>query len=126
MKSVILGYGQKIGRRRIGFAMPLSRSLRPSLVAILSGLLFSLTSCDRTKAPVVTRLTKANVDQVQAGMTQAQVQSVLGAPSDIQTKDFVIYKKTTFRYKEGAAFVNITFKNDELDSKQTNIGTRTD
>lgn len=52
------------------------------------------------------------------------MQALLGAPTDAETKDLVIYKRTTYRYVEGKVFVNITFKNDELDNKQTNIGTQ--
>lgn len=95
------------------------------IVGLSAGLLFlGLTGCDRTAAPLVTRLTKANVDQIQPGMTKAQVQALLGAPTDVETKDLLIYKRTTYRYVEGKVFVNITFKNDELDNKQTNIGTQ--
>ena len=95
-------------------------------VGLLSATLFLLLlpGCDRTAAPTVSRLTKANVDQVQPGMTKAQVQALLGAPTNAETKDLVIYKRTTYQYVEGKVFVNITFKNDELDNKQTNIGTQ--
>jgi outer membrane protein assembly factor BamE (lipoprotein component of BamABCDE complex) len=101
----------------------------PPFVGILTCLsvavaCFFLNACDRTNAPVISRLTKANVDQVQAGMTKSQVQALLGPPTDVETKDLVIYKRTTYRYLDGKVFVNITFKNDELDAKKTNICTQ--
>ncbi len=95
--------------------------LAPILAAVC---LLSFSACDRTAAPVATKLTKANVDQIQQGMTQSQVQSILGSPQESDTKDLVVYKRTTFRYTEGPVYVNITFKNNELDKKETNIGTK--
>ncbi len=97
------------------------RLAAPFLAAVC---LFFTAACDRTAAPAMTKLTKANVDQIQQGMTQGQVQAILGAPQDSETKDLVVYKRTTFRYMEGPVYVNITFKNNELDKKETNIGTK--
>ena len=34
----------------------------------------------------------------------------------------LIFKKTTYRYEDGKKFAMITFKNDEVDSKDTNLG----
>ncbi len=33
----------------------------------------------------------------------------------------VIFKKTTYRYEDGEKFIVLTFKNDELDSKDGNV-----
>jgi hypothetical protein len=55
-------------------------------------------------------------------MSKAQVQTILGAPTTIDSKDLVIFKKTTFRYEDGKKFAIVTFKNDEVDSKDTNLG----
>ena len=102
----------------------LTHNLRGAVAAFLSAsFLFTLAACDRTAAPLTTRLTKANVDQVRQGMTKSQVQAILGPPTNSETKDFVIYKRTTYQYIEGKVFVNVAFKNDELDTKETNIGT---
>jgi hypothetical protein len=35
-----------------------------------------------------------------------------------KSKDMIIFKRTTYRYEEGAKFALFTFKNDELDSKE--------
>jgi hypothetical protein len=45
----------------------------------------------------------------------------MGPPTSIKTKDIVIFKRTTYRYEEGAKFALFTFKNDELESKDGNI-----
>jgi hypothetical protein len=43
-------------------------------------------------------------------------------PTNAETKDMVIFKKTTYRYEDGKKFAMITFKNDEVDTKDTNLG----
>ena len=55
-------------------------------------------------------------------MSKAQVEKILGPPTTMETKDMVIFKKTTYRYEDGKKFAIITFKNDEMDSKDTNLG----
>ena len=61
-------------------------------------------------------------DQVTLGMSKTQVEAILGSPTRAETKDMVIFKKTTYRYEDGEKFAMITFKNDEVDSKDTNLG----
>ncbi len=34
----------------------------------------------------------------------------------------VLFEKTTWRYEDGKKFVLLTFKNDQLDSKDSNLG----
>jgi len=45
----------------------------------------------------------------------------MGPPTWIDTKDMIIFKRTTYRYEEGAKFALFTFKNDELEGKQGNL-----
>ena len=68
------------------------------------------------------KLTTANYDQVSLGMSKAQVETILGPPTSAETKDMIIFKKTTYRYEDGKKFAVVTFKNDEVDSKDTNLG----
>jgi outer membrane protein assembly factor BamE (lipoprotein component of BamABCDE complex) len=82
-------------------------------------------ACRKNAAPsaLVSKLNKTTYDQIRPGMTKSQVETLLGAPTTVETKDFVVYKKTIYRYQEGSTFVNLSFKNDELDTKDTNLGT---
>jgi hypothetical protein len=48
----------------------------------------------------------------------------MGPPTSIETKEILVFKKTTYRYEEGSKFALFTFKNDELDSKDSNLATR--
>ncbi len=83
--------------------------------------LASLGGCNKATLSG-SKLTSANYDQVTLGMSKAQVETILGPPTTIDSKDVVIFKKTTYRYEDGTKFAMITFKNDEVDSKDTNLG----
>ncbi len=92
------------------------------LITILSlACLLSLASCNRSPLSRE-KLTSANYDQVTVGMSKTQVERILGTPSTIETKDMLVFKKTTYKYENGAKFVMITFKNDEVDGKDSNLG----
>ena len=54
-------------------------------------------------------------------MSKAQVERIMGPPTTSETKDMLIFKKTTYRYEDGQKFAMVTFKNDEVDGKDTNL-----
>jgi hypothetical protein len=83
--------------------------------------LVSFASCDRNVLSG-SRLTPANYDQVSLGMSKAQVEKILGPPTTMETKDLLIFKKTTYRYEDRKKFAMVTFKNDEVDGKDSNLG----
>ena len=92
-----------------------------SLVLLCAfGLLLFFSACDR-KPFSGSRLTKANYDQISVGMRMAQVENILGKPTTTESKDMIIFRKTTYRYEDGKKFAIITFKNDEVDGKDTNL-----
>jgi outer membrane protein assembly factor BamE (lipoprotein component of BamABCDE complex) len=80
-----------------------------------------LASCNNSNP--ASKFDRANYDQIHDGMSKEEVQSLLGPPTSTSTQDKIIYKRTTWRYTQGDKYINITFKNDELDSKDTNLGT---
>jgi outer membrane protein assembly factor BamE (lipoprotein component of BamABCDE complex) len=84
-------------------------------------ILVSFASCDRSVLSG-SHLTPANYDQISLGMSKAQVERILGPPTSMEAKDMLIFKKTTYRYEDGKKFAMITFKNDEVDSKDSNLG----
>src|SRR5205807_5209315 len=86
-------------------------------------LTMAIASCDRNPLSG-SKLTLNNYNQITTGMTKAQVEKILGPPTSIETKDMLIFKKTTWRYEDGRKFAMITFKNDEVDGKETNLGTQ--
>ena len=90
---------------------------------LLCGLLVTVTlGCNRS-ALTGSKLALANYDQVTNGMTKAQVKRIMGPPTTTETKDMLIFKKTTYRYEDGSKFALFTFKNDEFDSKKGNLAT---
>jgi len=92
------------------------------LAALLSfAFLLSLTSCDRSSV-AGSKMTSANYEQISVGMSKTQVEKILGPPTTVETKDMLIFKKTTYRYEDGKKFAMITFKNDEVDGKDSNLG----
>ena len=95
---------------------------RITLLLLCSSLLAVMPSCNRS---VLTgsKLTLANYNEVTNGMTKSQVERIMGPPTTTETKDMLVFKKTTYRYEEGPKFALFTFKNDELDSKEGNLAT---
>ena len=67
------------------------------------------------------RISKANVDEVAEGMSKKQVESILGPPTELDNKDFVILKKTTYVYRQGKDTVTIVFKDDKVVEKQSTL-----
>lgn len=90
----------------------------PWLLLIVT--LFFTAACDRN-ALSGSKLTRANYDKIAEGMSKNQVETILGQPTNFDTKDMLIFKKTTYRYEDGEKFVMITFKNDEVDGRDTNL-----
>ena len=71
----------------------------------------------------ISKVNRSNFDQIHEKASKQEVQTILGPPTSTGTEDKIIYKRTTWRYTEGDKYINLTFKNDELDSKDTNLGT---
>jgi hypothetical protein len=67
------------------------------------------------------RITKANVDEVEEGMSKKQVESILGRPTSIANEDLVIMKKTTYVYRQGKDSVTIVFQDDKVQSKESTL-----
>ena len=88
-------------------------------VALLAILV--LAACTRNLL-TGSKLTLDNYNQITTGMSKAQVEKILGPPTSMETKDMLIFKKTTWRYEDGQKFAQITFKNDEVDSKDNKLG----
>jgi outer membrane protein assembly factor BamE (lipoprotein component of BamABCDE complex) len=96
----------------------LALARRGSILRTLFVFLFVLvigTSC------VGKRLSKANVDEVTEGMSKKQVESILGPPTNIDNRDFIVMKKTTYVYRQGKETVTIVFKDDKVTDKQSTL-----
>ena len=100
------------------------KNLRSTLAIMLSAVaLLALSSCDKGGAPVTnTRVTAANVSKIQPGMDRTQVELLLGKPATAETKDMLIFKKTTATYVEGKQSVEVIYKNSEVQEVHSTIG----
>jgi outer membrane protein assembly factor BamE (lipoprotein component of BamABCDE complex) len=78
--------------------------------------LLALPACQPGKS-----LSKANVDQVTAGMAKKQVESILGMPTSVDTKDYESKQKTIYLYRQGQDTVTIVFWEDKVESKNTTL-----
>ncbi len=90
------------------------RFLRLILIVALVG--FGLGACNSQR-----RFSKANVDQVLEGMSKKQVESILGLPTTVDTKDAATLKKTVYVYDQGKDSVTIVFKEDKVQSKASTL-----
>lgn len=81
-------------------------------VAILSALVFGCTG---------PRLTQANVDQVSEGMSKKQVESILGPPTAVEAKDFMLLKRATYFYRQSNGNVTVLFKDDKVVAKSSTL-----
>jgi len=66
-------------------------------------------------------LRKANVAEVTEGMSKKQVESILGMPTSVDSKDWVISKTTVYIYQQGKEAVTLVFKDDKLQSKDSTL-----
>ena len=91
------------------------------MISVAFAAILVLAACNRN---ILTgsKLTLDNYNQITTGMSKAQVEKILGSATSMETKDMIIFKKTTWRYEDGNKFAVVTFKNDEVDSKDTNLG----
>src|SRR5712691_11900810 len=95
------------------------RQMNMSILRFISRLLLVLTLVLELSC-VGRRITKANVDEVAEGMSKKQVESILGPPTELDNKDFII-KKTTYVYRQSQDTVTIVFKDDKVTEKQSTL-----
>jgi outer membrane protein assembly factor BamE (lipoprotein component of BamABCDE complex) len=86
-----------------------------SFVISLIALMFVFAACNASK-----KLTKANVDEVTEGMSKKQVESILGLPTAVDSKD-VLLKRTVYIYTQGKESVTVVFKEDKVQSKTSTL-----
>jgi len=89
--------------------------MRRFVIISLAGATLLLAGCSDK------RISQANVNEVTEGMSKKQVESVLGPPNVVDTKDLLLLKTTTYIYKQGKDTVTIVFKDDKLVTKQSTL-----
>ena len=72
----------------------------------------SLISCGGAK------LTQENFEKIQTGMTLAQVQAILGEPTESSSVDLAVFSGTVSKWKQGDVTITIQFVNGKVVAKQ--------
>jgi hypothetical protein len=69
-------------------------------------------------------LNQDNLDKIHDDMSPADVQSILGAPTDSKTEPIPIVggTQTTYTYRNDKSEVTIVFKNDQVKEKHGTFG----
>jgi outer membrane protein assembly factor BamE (lipoprotein component of BamABCDE complex) len=96
--------------------MAIRKTIRSIAVTSLAALTLLLGSACSER-----RITKANVNEVADGMSKKQVESILGQPTSVDTKDLLITKMTTYVYRQGKETVTIIFKEDKMLEKRSTL-----
>jgi len=58
---------------------------------------------------------------VTEGMSKKQVESILGPPTSVETKDFMLLKRTTYVYRQSNGTVTVLFKDDKVAAKSSTL-----
>jgi outer membrane protein assembly factor BamE (lipoprotein component of BamABCDE complex) len=99
----------------------LSREMKMSILQVAGRFVVLLVLVIGIGACIGKRITKANVDEVTEGMAKKQVESILGPPTSIDSKDFAVTKKTTYVYLQGKDTITIVFKDDKVETKDSTL-----
>lgn len=65
-----------------------------------------------------TKINKENFDKIQTGMTQAEVQVILGEPTEASSVDVALFSGTTSTWRAGDTAINVQFVNGKVVAKQ--------
>jgi outer membrane protein assembly factor BamE (lipoprotein component of BamABCDE complex) len=91
--------------------MNLNRVRKPGLAALALLCLF-LAACGGGK------ISQENFNKIQVGMTQAEVQKILGEPTESSSLDIAGFSGTTSTWRAGDTTVTIQFVNGKVVAKQ--------
>src|SRR5207249_1402646 len=79
-----------------------------------------LAACNRN-VMTGSKLTLDNYNQITTGMSKTQVESILGPPTAVETKDFMLLKRTTYLYRQPNGTVTVLFKDDKVAAKSSTL-----
>jgi outer membrane protein assembly factor BamE (lipoprotein component of BamABCDE complex) len=81
------------------------------VLAVALTWIFFLAGCG------VDRITKDNFDKIKVGMTEAEVQAILGPPTESTGVDVVFFAGTTSVWKKKDVVITIQFVNGKVVAK---------
>ena len=64
------------------------------------------------------KISKPNFDQIKLGMTQEEVQGILGPPSGATGLEIPVFSGTTSKWAQGDTIITVQFVNDKVVAKE--------
>ena len=96
--------------------MALRRLSQLRAVALGMVICMSLVSCSGSK------ISQENFEKIQTGMAMAQVQAILGEPTESSSVDVAVFSGTVSKWKAGDVTITIQFVNGKVVAKQLSKG----
>jgi len=96
--------------------MALRRLYQLRAVALGMVICMSLVSCS------VSKISQENFEKIQTGMPLAQVQAILGEPTESSSVDVAVFSGTVSKWKAGDVTITIQFVNGKVVAKQFSKG----
>ena len=96
--------------------MVLRRLSQLRVVALGMVICMSLVSCSGSK------ISQENFEKIQTGMALAQVQAILGEPTESSSVDVAVFSGTVSKWQAGEVIITIQFLNGKVVAKQFSKG----
>jgi small-conductance mechanosensitive channel len=97
------------------------RDLRRLILPVTYFLERPFTNWTRTSAESLTSFSLVLALGASLPAIRRQVESILGPPTTVDTKDFALLKKTIYVYAQGKDSVTIVFKDDKVQAKDSTL-----
>jgi outer membrane protein assembly factor BamE (lipoprotein component of BamABCDE complex) len=98
--------------------MGLRRWSHPRAVVLSMVICMSLVSC------MGSPISQENFEKIQTGMPLAQVQAILGPPTESSSVDVAVFSGTVSKWQAGDVTITIQFVNGKVVAKQLAKGDR--
>jgi outer membrane protein assembly factor BamE (lipoprotein component of BamABCDE complex) len=110
----------QLGFERIpnGKGLALEKIMNKIVCRNLLVFLFIMTAAVLIFGCSVDKISKENFDQIKTGMTETEVQAILGPPTESKGVDVTVFSGTTSIWKKGDTVISIQFVNRKVVAKQ--------
>jgi outer membrane protein assembly factor BamE (lipoprotein component of BamABCDE complex) len=88
-----------------------SAKFKLGIAAALALCAFCLVACG-------SRISQANFEKIQTGMTMAQVTAILGEPTESSSVDVAVFSGTVSKWQAGEVTITVQFVNGKVVAKQ--------
>lgn len=88
-----------------------SAKLKLGIISILLLCTLCLVACG-------SRISQANFEKIQTGMTMAQVTAILGEPTESSSVDVAVFSGTVSKWQKGDVTITVQFVNGKVVAKQ--------